>query len=572
MKNRIKLGLCLVLSASALLASCGGGNANSSSASSSASESSQSQESSSKEGTSEASSKEGYSGEESSNESSGEESTSESSSEASSVDLSTWTDEELAALSEYVYGVDLPVYENRGENRLAYSEEVNRLVLMVDGEDQEDVDAYAANFTSWEGEYYADFSRYYYETTVTVEGETRYVGAEFGIAENEETKENFFFLAVYDPYVYEWPALELAALSEMGYYAIPKFDAEYYYFDATFSFLGVYQVTGYEVEDDISSGYCNLLNEDGFTVADELDEDGYYTATNGDTQVMFAYFAESQVFDVFVANAGEEETDQVEAIAGALFVYLLEDFTEIADYYDSMYDDYYAEFTLEDYSTEEKMEEGITYLANTLVEAFNFMVVTPTQAWEEDDYSGYEAYLYAGDSVMINIYNFLDEGEVIYAVEVYFDEEGGSGSGEEGEVTETDDGYIAKLDFTTMADQSEFSSAKVGEVTYAVTGGSNPAKYYENGNSLRVYYGATFSFSVSEGYQIDSIEFTIEEPGNKVLGYSSLTWTNGTANVEELDCVVTPTDGTLPVSFFIEGTKGHVRFTSISVTYSEIAE
>ena len=180
MKNRIKLGLCLVLSASALLASCGGGNASSSSVSSSVSESNQSQESSSKEGTSEASSKEGYSGEESSNESSGEESTSESSSEASSTDLSTWTDEELAALSEYVYGIDLPVYENRGENRLAYSEEVNRLVLTVDGEDQEDVDAYAANFTSWEGEYYADFSRYYYETTVTVEGETRYVGAEFG--------------------------------------------------------------------------------------------------------------------------------------------------------------------------------------------------------------------------------------------------------------------------------------------------------------------------------------------------------------------------------------------------------
>lgn len=556
MKNRIKLGLCLALSASALLASCGGGNTGSNSVTSnSGSETSQSQQSSSEESKAESSSK--------------EESTSkEGTSEASSTDLSAWTDEELAALSEYVYGVELPVYENRGANRLAYSEDINRLVLTVDGEDQDDVDAYAAKFTSWEGKYYADFSRYYYETTVTVDGETKYVGAEFGISEVEESGEKFFYLAVYDPYVYEWPALELATLSEMGFYAIPKFEAEYYYIDTTFSFLGVYEVTGYGVEDDISSNYGYLLSGDGFTVAEQVDEDGYYTAIKGDTEVMFAYFEESQVFDVFVTNSSEQDNNQLQAIAATVLVFLLEDFTEIADYYDDLYDDYFSEFTLEGYN-ESNMADGITFLAEQLSENFNFMVVTETQAYAEDELSGYEAYLYAGDNIMINIYNYLDEGEVIFAISVYYDEEGNPG--EEGEVIVTDDGYIAKLDFTTMADQSTFTSSTVGEVTFAVTGGSNPAKYYSNGNSLRVYYGATFSFSAAEGYQIDSIEFTIEEPGNKVLGYSSFVWTNGTAEINDLDCVVTPTDGTSPVSFFIEGTKGHVRFTSISVNYSEIA-
>ena len=68
-------------------------------------------------------------------------------------------------------------------------------------------------------------------------------------------------------------------------------------------------------------------------------------------------------------------------------------------------------------------------------------------------------------------------------------------------------------------------------------------------------------------YEIVNVELERADAKN---AFDTLTWTNATATFDTTTCVATVSAGATNVSFLVNGTSGHIRITSMSVTYREI--
>ncbi len=202
-------------------------------------------------------------------------------------------------------------------------------------------------------------------------------------------------------------------------------------------------------------------------------------------------------------------------------------------------------------------------------------------ASEVDDFGVYVAISPNGDFEVDFVYD--QENEIFFVqIIIYFDESGDSGedSGNTGSDTATGEEGVdeqgnltASINFTSLANSTNFSAQKVGNVNFSVAAtGGNPAVYLENGQALRVYYGDSFIISVPENYEIISIEITLSsETGEKILTADSLSWKGGTAAVDGHVITVTADSGVQEVACDIEASKGHIRIVSILVTYKPVA-
>lgn len=111
---------------------------------------------------------------------------------------------------------------------------------------------------------------------------------------------------------------------------------------------------------------------------------------------------------------------------------------------------------------------------------------------------------------------------------------------------------------------TKYTSAQVGVVSFSATGGSNTGKYYSSDNSWRFYSNenATLTISVPEGNTLVSVKptFTVKDSGTLKFGNSNCT--SGTAiSVSGNSAVFTISQSS--------GNKGKVFFTAIEVTYRE---
>ena len=105
-------------------------------------------------------------------------------------------------------------------------------------------------------------------------------------------------------------------------------------------------------------------------------------------------------------------------------------------------------------------------------------------------------------------------------------------------------------------------SNEIGEVhirdntTYfpQIFGSEITNKYYDSGNAIRVYGGNTFTVSTSNG-MIRTITLTLNGNGNEITvvkgTLSGTTWTGDESSI----------------TFFVEGTSGHVKVVSIAISY-----
>ena len=107
----------------------------------------------------------------------------------------------------------------------------------------------------------------------------------------------------------------------------------------------------------------------------------------------------------------------------------------------------------------------------------------------------------------------------------------------------------------------------VGDVTFSCDKGQgkNGAKFFTSGNALRVYWGNEFTFSVPEGKEIVSVE--VVTVGVKDLTLDNLSWGDATVNTNENVITAYPPQGDNSISFSVNATKGHVKVSSITVSY-----
>ena len=104
--------------------------------------------------------------------------------------------------------------------------------------------------------------------------------------------------------------------------------------------------------------------------------------------------------------------------------------------------------------------------------------------------------------------------------------------------------------------QQAVESWSSGDITITFDKGtnSNAPKYYDSGNAIRVYGGNTFTVSTSNG-MIRTITLTLNGNGNEITvvkgTLSGTTWTGDESSI----------------TFFVEGTSGHVKVVSIAISY-----
>ena len=104
--------------------------------------------------------------------------------------------------------------------------------------------------------------------------------------------------------------------------------------------------------------------------------------------------------------------------------------------------------------------------------------------------------------------------------------------------------------------QQTIESWSSGDITITFDKGSNsnPPKYYDSGNAIRAYGGNTFTVSTSNG-KIRTITLTLNGNGNEITvvkgTLSGTTWTGDESSI----------------TFFVEGTSGHVKVVSIAISY-----
>ena len=296
----------LALSAAMLLASCGGNNSSSAPAASSdassassvssaaSSDSVSSVTSSAKSDSSAIESSDDYGPDESSDDFSSDDFSSDSlASEESSESLPVeedWSAEAIALMKEHLYGVVLP-YFYLYEATVSYDAEYDVITLTTaDSLDVGELEIYA-DVLDEEGWDVTDISvangypagvAYRASLTVNTEEGDRHLDALFYTVNDKgapATSGRLYF-EVGDPYLYDFP--EEFILDLISYYfdteiLPPEFEADFY--EVSERNMAVYCYT-----DSLTAlaDYTAALKAAGWTVLDEADEDGYWTAVSPD--------------------------------------------------------------------------------------------------------------------------------------------------------------------------------------------------------------------------------------------------------------------------------------------------
>ena len=499
-------------------------------------------------------------------------------------DADEWTAEEIAAIEEYMYGVDLPVVGFRGDARLAYDEEYSGLVLSVsditDGELEEYADKYAD--TDFTGGYDEEDESYYYVAPVELnDGSTRYVASYFYIMYEEGANYGDFTLYVYDPFYYAFEELNENVLSYLlaileSDAAIPAFDADYYEIDASYLAWGLPYLDVYAcgVAANVKETFEKGLTDNKYTITVQP-EDNSSLAISPDElfSIAYAYYEEVNIFYVSIAPY-VALPEEMEPLANAM-EFLLEVLDINMSYdFDVDDEDVYIECTVEGATTAQEVLDPIykTLVTDKGIEAYDpeYVLANDIGYYTFGDTDYYEFDLLLKEEIYVELYAGADDEGGWLVIDVYFGEvEQTEG---EGTVTEEDGIYTAHIDFTKMSDGAVFTSQTVGEATMSIenlSGNSDKdPKFYANGSTLRIYTENDVVFSVSEGYEITEVKVTIsEDTGSKVRDFSVIEVANGTSSVEDRTCTITPTDGADDVSFLVTGTSGHLRITDISISY-----
>lgn len=227
----------------------------------------------------------------------------DSSSESGEVVKTDWTDDEKSLMSSHLHGIVLPFLSKEGLEikwNEATAEEVGYVSISAKSGSLKETEDYSKLFKAadgWQGgdesesESYTD---YYFQKFVSTSEGKRGVVVHFclGSAESPAASGDFV-LEAYDSFKYEWPADVAKVFTESfgsTSYA-PAFPGALHYRSGTY--YNFKYITCYLEEEPAlaDAGYSAILEaqDPAWTVAAELDEDGYYVATSPDDKYELSY-------------------------------------------------------------------------------------------------------------------------------------------------------------------------------------------------------------------------------------------------------------------------------------------
>ena len=191
-----------------------------------------------------------------------------------------WTEDELALISQYAYGADIPYYEMPAGSGLYYDETYGCLSAYSETASSADFDAYDALLSAYPSAEVIYSEDYYNEYRYPVETEdgTRYIVVDIYLVDDsfEESADGTnLWLDIYDIYDYEWDYeyydYVAQVLSGDDHAFLPEYlDAEFYYLDLTFLDygVGVIDCINANVETAMED-YTATLQAMNFTIVEE---------------------------------------------------------------------------------------------------------------------------------------------------------------------------------------------------------------------------------------------------------------------------------------------------------------
>lgn len=226
-----------------------------------------------------------------------------------------WTDAEKATMRAHLHGEVLPFVSL--DVNVAYNEIMDAIYMSsTDNMESGFLNQYASLFVNWDGGdisnelgYYSG-TIFYFEKAVYENNNKYYISVEFfggeipqGSEQLNYTPTGKFYLLARDPYLYSYPAQEVASMLQTRYGSTivpPAFNAEYYYIDDDEN----YWVDGYS-ETNIETEYKTaLLNTTNFSVEFNRDSNGYYVAhpNDGKYVLRFQYIESDKMMNIYFAE------------------------------------------------------------------------------------------------------------------------------------------------------------------------------------------------------------------------------------------------------------------------------
>ena len=236
----------------------------------------------------------------------GSESSSESSSES---DAYAWTADEIKLMQDELYGLVVPhpgydgiSIEKYDDNDLIFSSETDDFIM-------EDAADYAEALAAFGFDDITDEEDGYYSLEISLElndGGKRLLYADVAIVDDEGdlAEEGYFYLNVYNIYLYEWPEADIAdILEKFGSVAnVPEFEADRYYVNTKYMYSGYAGIFCFTDNADAEEDFRLLLDAANYHIYDGYDDYGlrFADAPTEDLLVEWAYDADGGYLIIYL--------------------------------------------------------------------------------------------------------------------------------------------------------------------------------------------------------------------------------------------------------------------------------
>ncbi len=394
-----------------------------------------------------------------------------------------------------------------------------------------------------------------------------------------------------DPVEGEWSKevqeFMMTAFGELLPYAALNQDTMYYYLDDTYAEYGIYDVIiGDDNETNVLTDYDQKLIDAGYTpteygtsgifydktTANGLEVSlsyGYYDA-NGETpagneiDVQFIYTEPEEEDPINIDELEEKGYTKVTGWPSDQIDFVLADSGHVINGVNLEGVWYY-------YSGTETNSAGTYQYTHLVCEGDftqDFVASIENTGFSYDEST--ESYFSSDDAIQIEVE--LNNGNTsIYVFGDYIKEDIVSEDiDDDGNLVVTLQFADALQDGTIFEGDEAIGNDAIQFVPAYGSNKNNAPKYYDNGSTLRFYYGNTMTFTATEGYEILKVELNV---GSKkdLTPASDISANKGTFSfADDVATISDVNSDELVVTIGAGKTKGNIGFSSVVITLAEV--
>ncbi len=312
------------------------------------------------------------------------------------------------------------------------------------------------------------------------------------------------------------------------------------------------KTAGYTIEE----GYATDPNAENGTEISFFEQDGFFLIN-----IYGPYISESEtitpeslVADGYVLTQGWPTTAIAEVIDGSdstlpvPSIYADEEWYVLVDSYEDDYGEYnYVALAIEGTGATE-YKALLTSAGYTFEDGENYAYDASVDNGHDIEFGEQDGFF------LINVYGPYLEPDPAEAIS---------------EVTNLDGSITITFNFTSLSESTNYNgytfASTSGSLTPNQAGGSNPPRFYETSNTLRIYYKNTVVIQAGTGYTISNVEITIGS--SKTLSNTDMSASSGNVAATETGTTISNVNASsLTLTIGPNASGGNLGFSEVVVT------